>query len=138
MTYLEIYTSCTNLFLDNWIETEIDHEGALLKVNDLDEFVRFQVFNDNSENFSHASTPNKLLTGHIAIEIYVRRGNGPGRLISLVDQCVAIFSNVKLSNGLKFQSPQIIDRASDISGETVTDPNWISKNVLTRFKAPLS
>lgn len=137
MTYLEAYQSCINLFLDNWVETQIEQEGIQLSVNELDEFCRVQVFNDDSSNYSHGSPPRRLLTGHCVVELYIRRGEGPGRLLSLTDICSAIFSNVKLVNGLKFYSSEVVDHQQMISGETVTDPNWISKSVITKFKAPL-
>ena len=137
MTYLQVYQSCTNLFLDNWTYTEIELEGLKLKVNDLNEFARLQVFNDDSSNYSHAAIPNRLLTGHAIVELYVRRGEGPGRLLELTDTCSAIFSNVKLNNGLKFYASEVIDREALITGETVIDPNWIAKSVIAKFKAPL-
>jgi len=137
MTYLEVYKTCVNLFLDNWVETEIEQEGIKLQVKDLNEFVRIQVFNDDSSNFSHGQIPNKLLTGHVAVEVYARRGEGVGRLLELTDICASIFDNVKMPSGLKFQAAQVVDHAQMITGETVTDPNWISKSVITRFKAPL-
>lgn len=137
MTYLEIYQACVNQLLDNWSHTEIELEGIKIEVNDLDEFVRLQVFNDISENFSHGAPPRRLLTGHAIVEVYTRRGNGAGRLIELVDLCSAIYSNLKLPSGIKFYGSEVIDRQQMISGETVVDPNWISKSVITKFKAPL-
>lgn len=137
MTYLEAYKICVNQFLDNWNHTAIEQEGVKIQSNDLDEFVRIQVFNDDSSNYSHGSPPARLLIGHVMVEIYTRRGRGVGRLLELTDACSAIFSNQKLANGLKLDSAEIIDRQEMISGETVTDPNWISKAVLTKFRAPL-
>ena len=137
MTYSDVYKSCIDLFLDNWTSTEIEQEGIKLKMSDLDKFSRIRVYNDDASNYSHGETPRRLLTGHVIVELYVRRGNGPGDLLALTDECDAIFSNVKLPNGIKFQACEIIDHAQMISGETVTDPNWISKSVIAKFKAPL-
>lgn len=138
MTYLEIYKSCVNLFLDNWSHTEIELEGVKIDVDSLSEFARLQIFNDMSQNFSHGDTPRRLLTGNAIVELYVRRGDGVGRLVDLVDKCELIFSNTKLAGGIKFYGSQVIDRQQMISGETVVDPNWISKSVITKFTAPLS
>jgi hypothetical protein len=137
MTYLEVYQSFVNRFLDNWVDTEIELEGSKIDVDQLDEFVRLQIFNDDSSNFSHGPIPRRLLTGNAIIEVYSRRGKGVGRLLTLVDNCSAIFSNVKLNNGIKFYATEVIDRQQMISGETVVDPNWISKSVIAKFKAPL-
>ena len=137
MTYLDVNKACVNLFLDNWTETQIELEGVTLKVNDLDEFTRLQVFNDDSSNFSHGAEPRRLLTGSLSIEIYIRRGQGIGRQLKLVDDCVGIFNNVKLANGLKFDSCEVLDHGQMIAGETVVDPNWLAKTVMTRFRAPI-
>lgn len=137
MTYLEIYKACVDQFLDNWTETQIELEGTQIKVNDLNEFSRVQVFSDDSSNFSHGDEPRKLLIGSVVIEVYIRRGQGVGRLLELTDIAVAIFSNLKLANGIKFECPEVIDRAQMIAGETVTDPNWLSKSIVATYRAPL-
>lgn len=137
MTYLDTYKACVNLLLDNWTETAVELEGTKLDVDELDEFIRVQVFSDDSSNYSHGTVPSQLLIGHVSVEIYTRRGNGVGRLIQLTDLCTNIFSNTKLDNGIKFYASQVIDRQQMISGETVVDPNWISKAVLSRFMGPI-
>lgn len=136
MTYLEIYKAIVNRFLDNWPHTEIELEGLKKDVDSLKEFVRLQIFNDDSSNFSHAETPNQLLIGHAIVEVYIRRGDGVGRLVELTDLCRAIFNNVKIGD-IKFDATQIIDRQQLITGETVVDPNWVSKSVITRFRSPI-
>ncbi len=136
MTYFEVYTSCVNLFLDNWSETLIELEGAKQDVDELDEFVRLQIFNDDSANYSHGNPPRRLLTGHVIVEIYTRRGKGPGRLIKLTDICSSIFSNSRIGD-IKFYACEVVDRQQMITGETVVDPNWISKSVISKFTAPL-
>jgi hypothetical protein len=136
MSYLSVYKSCINQFLDNWSHTPIELEGKKTDVDELDEFVRIQIFNDDSSNYSHGETPNKLLIGHAIVEIYTRRGEGVGRLIELTDLCVAIFSNTRIG-AIKFDASQVLDRQQMITGETVVDPNWISKSVITRFRSPI-
>jgi hypothetical protein len=137
MTKFQVFQYCIQRLNANWPHTAIQNENTPFDSKSVDEYIRFTVFYDDEENFSHGNPPKKKLYGSIGCEVFVRYGIGPGRMLQLVDLFEPIFDNHNAweSSGIKFGPSRVVNKQTFIVGESIVDPNWYMANIFVGFQA---
>lgn len=125
MGFLSAQNAIEGLFHANWSHTVITHDGEILDVRNVSEWVRIAVREGKSNQASLGVTnPMFRYFGILFVQIFVRNNTGTGRARELADLVTPIFRS-KIVNGIHYGVPEV---------STVgPDEAWFQVNVSCEF-----
>ena len=123
-TYVDEYTVARGL-LSGWTATPIVWENTGSKPAGLAAWMRFTLLSTATDHIGMPMIGRRARhSGEVVLEFFVPIGGGPGDVLRLVDQAMALFAG-KTTGGLRFLVP-----VPDIIGE---DEGWYRVNLRCPF-----
>jgi hypothetical protein len=109
----------------SWTTNNIDiypdnYQGA---ISDETEFCRLNVLPSSSENHAHGGK--KLLSGLVAVKIFVSAGEGQSRIMEIADILDSVLQNKKLTNGTELNTSYINVEGLDPSNKALYSASYI-------------
>jgi len=108
-----------------WLANNIDiypdnYQGS---INDETEFCRLNVMPSNSENLEYGGL--KLLSGLIAIKIFVGAGEGQSRIMAISDVLDSVLQNKKLTRGTELFTSYLNVEGLDPTNKALYSASYI-------------
>jgi len=109
----------------NWTSNNIDiypenYQGA---ISDDTEFCRLSVLPSSSENYVYGAK--KLLSGLVAVKIFVKAGEGQNRIMGIGDILDLVLENKKLTNGTELSTSYLSVEGLDPSNQALYSASYI-------------
>jgi hypothetical protein len=108
-----------------WIEENIalypdNYQGQISNDN---EFCRLSVLPSDSENYAHGG--NKLIQGLVIIKLFVKAGEGQGRLMAIADILDNYLENKKLTNSTELGTSYLNVEGLDPANKSLYSARYI-------------
>jgi len=124
--YDNVLNDIESLFATNdWISASIaiypdNYQGT---ISDGTEFCRLNVMPTTSSN--HAFDAQKLLSGLVAVKMFVKAGEGQSRLMEISDILDSLMQNKKLTNGTELGTSYMTVEGLDPSNKSLYSASYI-------------